>query len=218
VTSAVDPAFADFVASLRVTPPEPVPRDQRVNFSGISFEEPGSFFPLRDCVVEKSSIVGQAFWMSWCRVSMQKVDFSHTRGYAHWTQCDFTKIKFYRLHPSLSVADCIFESCDFNGSVWTEPVFIRCTFRRLSLKGLAFERAIFIACKFEDVDLGESRWYDSRTLEIMGAGRASWVIPPTRLRGVSSPRRVAVSPPKVGCSSRRPRATSLKSRINRPRG
>jgi uncharacterized protein YjbI with pentapeptide repeats len=140
-----------------------------VNFSGVSFEQPGSFFPLRDCVIEKSSIVGQTFWMNWSRVSMQKVNFSHTRGYAHWTECDFTRINFYRLHAYLSVADCIFDGCDFNGSVWTEPVFIRCTFRRLSLKGLAFQGAIFIACKFEDVNLGESRWYESKTLEIRGS-------------------------------------------------
>lgn len=169
MTASPDSAFKDFVASLRATPPAPLPRDQRVNFTGVSFEQPGSFFPLRDCVIEKSSIIGQAFWMNWCRVSMQKVDFSHTRGYAHWTECDFTKTNFYRLHAYLSVADCIFDGCDFNGSVWTEPVFIRCTFRRLSLKGLALQGAIFIACRFEDVDLGESRWYESKTLEIRGS-------------------------------------------------
>lgn len=146
-----------------------MPRDQRVNFSAVSFEQPGSFFPLRDCVIEKSVIVGKAFWMSWCRLSMEGVDFSHSGGQAHWTECDFTSVRFQRLHASLSVADCTFDGCDFKGSVWKEPCFIGCTFRHLSLNGLALQGAIFIACKFEDVDLGESRWYESKTLEIRGS-------------------------------------------------
>lgn len=161
-------AFDDFVASLRATAPQRTLGDQRLTFSGITFDQPGSFFPLRDCVIQKSSIVGQFFWMSWTRVSMRGVDLSHTRAQAHWTECEFEKVKFRRLHASLSVADSTFTGCDFNGSVWKEPFFVRCAFRDLSLKGLAFERAIFVACQFENVDLGESRWYESRTLEIRG--------------------------------------------------
>jgi uncharacterized protein YjbI with pentapeptide repeats len=169
VTEQADAAFREFVETLRSMRRNPVPRDQRVCFSNISFNEPGAFFPLRDCVIEKSAIEGQVFWMSWNRVSMHRVDLSHTGGEAHWTECDFEKVKFHRLHASISLADCIFDGCDFNGSVWKEPFFIGCTFRRLSLKGLALQGATFIACRFEDVDLGESRWYESKTLEIRGS-------------------------------------------------
>lgn len=161
--------FDDFVERLRAGAPKRTLPDERVSFTGISFDQPGCYFPLRDCVIQKSAIIGQAFSMSWSGVTMRKVDFSHSGGQAHWTACDFEKVKFRRLHASLTVAECSFTACDFYGSVWRDPVFVHCTFRSLSLKGLALKGALFYACRFEDVDLGESRWYESKTLEIRGS-------------------------------------------------
>ncbi|MBI2841047.1 MAG: hypothetical protein HYX75_22230 [Acidobacteria bacterium] len=167
--STTSSPFDDFVERLRARAPAfPIP-DQRANFKGITFDQPGCYFPLRDCVVERSAIVGHAFIMSWSGVMMRRVDFSHTRGEAHWTACDFEKVKFRRLHASLSVAECSFTACDFYGSGWDDPVFVHSTFRNLSLKGLVLKGALFYACRFEDVDLGESRWYESKTLEIRGS-------------------------------------------------
>jgi uncharacterized protein YjbI with pentapeptide repeats len=124
-------------------------------------------FPLRNCEIEGDEIRGQYFSMVWIDCVFRKVDFSHTRGQAHWTRVMFERINFHHLMGNVSAAQTLFRSCNFGNVVLDQPVFMQCKFVKTKLSG-ALIGAMFIDCEFEDVDLKGSRWEDPQVLDIRG--------------------------------------------------
>lgn len=140
-------------------------------FSGFKFRRESNesaALHLRGCVLRKVDMAGHFFWMKWSRVTADRIDLSHTGGRAHWTECLFRGSKLGHLMARVSAADCVFESCDLWGAVLEDPLFLACTFRKMSLKGLALRGAIFVDCEFDQVDLADSRWSDTKCVEIRG--------------------------------------------------
>jgi hypothetical protein len=162
--------FATYIDNCREWEPAlPEKRHTRRVFHSVRYENsgPNRVFPLHDCSVEGDEIRGQTFWMIWTDCVFSKIDFSHTRGRAHWTRMRFEKALFHHLMGKVSAAQTVFYSCNFSNAVLEQPVFLQCKFVKTRISG-ALIGAMFVDCEFEDVDLKGSRWEDPKMLDIHG--------------------------------------------------